>query len=55
MSADKEIDHLVQSLGLISHPEGGFFGEQYRTDRQVTFIQDNKLVKLYNYSNIHVA
>lgn len=42
MSADKEIDHLVRSLELIPHLEGGFFGEQYRTDRQVTFIQPNK-------------
>lgn len=44
MSADDEIDHLVRSLELIPHPEGGFFGEQYRTDRQVTFIQPNKFV-----------
>ena len=42
MSADEEIDHLVLSLGLIPHPEGGYFSEQYRTDRQVTFIQPNK-------------
>lgn len=46
MSADEEIDHLVCSLELIPHPEGGFFGEQYRTDRQVTFIQPNKFVHL---------
>lgn len=46
MSADKEIDHLVPSLELIPHLEGGFFGEQYRTDRQVTFIQPNKFVHL---------
>lgn len=50
MSADKEIDHLVRSLELIPHPEGGFFGEQYRTDRQVTFIQPNKCVHL-NFEN----
>lgn len=46
MSADEEIDHLVRSLELIPHTEGGFFGEQYRTDRQVTFIQPNKFVHL---------
>lgn len=46
MSADEEIDHLVRSLELIPHPEGGYFGEQYRTDRQVTFIQPNKFVHL---------
>lgn len=46
MSADEEIDHLVRSLELIPHTEGGFFGEQYRTDRQVTFIQHNKFVHL---------
>lgn len=52
MSADEEIDHLVRSLELIPHPEGGFFGEQYRTDRQVTFIQPNKFVHLNSENDI---
>jgi predicted cupin superfamily sugar epimerase len=33
---------LIQSLGLIRHPEGGYFREVYRSPREVTAVQDGR-------------
>jgi predicted cupin superfamily sugar epimerase len=33
--ADKEVENLIQKLGLEPHPEGGFFKETYRSEEMI--------------------
>ncbi|KAK3088636.1 hypothetical protein FSP39_021640 [Pinctada imbricata] len=42
VGADGEIERLVRQLNLQQHPEGGFFCELFRGDRQMTFTTKTK-------------
>ncbi len=45
----EEKNILIDSLGLVSHPEGGVFKEVFRSDRNVT-LTENRYGSVYFFS-----
>lgn len=52
MSAQPEIKELIDRLGLLPHPEGGFYCETYRSD---TVLSPNSLPGFSSHRNISTA
>jgi predicted cupin superfamily sugar epimerase len=52
-------DEIIESLGLIHHPEGGWYKEVYRSEDKIDTIDRNLLTSIYfliddqNVSNFH--
>ncbi|MFN5910739.1 MAG: cupin domain-containing protein [Bacteroidota bacterium] len=44
---EKEIQHIIQTLGLQPHPEGGFYGETYRSEMTLDGLERNLLTSIY--------
>ena len=54
-----EVEKLIKTLGLLPHPEGGFFKETFRSDEKVDTKDRNLLTSIYflltskNLSHFH--
>lgn len=55
----KELNQLIEKLGLLPHPEGGFYKETYRSDEQIKEKERDLLTSIYflltseNVSHFH--
>jgi uncharacterized protein len=43
----EEIEDIIKTLGLQPHPEGGFYGETYRSEEEIPGKKRNLLTSIY--------